>query len=31
MISLQLMTAYRAELERGYSSLARGEPAAAFQ
>ena len=31
MISLQLMTAYRAELERGYSSLAHGELAAAFQ
>jgi Protein of unknown function (DUF3703) len=27
----ELMTAYSAELERGYSSLARGELAAAFQ
>lgn len=31
MISRQLMTACNTELERGYSSRARGEPAAAFQ
>lgn len=31
MISPELMTAYKAELERGYSSLARGELAGAFQ
>ena len=30
MISPELMTAYGAELERGYSSLARGELASAF-
>ena len=31
MISPELMTAYGAELERGYSSLARGELASAFR
>jgi Protein of unknown function (DUF3703) len=31
MISQELMTAYTVELERGYSSLARGELESAFQ
>jgi hypothetical protein len=31
MISPELMTAHSAEMEQGYSSLARGELASAFQ